>query len=347
MEQDTPISTEEEVQVEEGTDDRLISYTAFSGERVAYTQPEKQGIPKKEGQFYHQIPLFYNYGSKGQITDGFKIEGPEMTSNLGIQSRADETDSSKITWSVMSYYSQQDPKQVAFMEIMRAIYKECAEVLFACRFQVGMKGFNLSLPEDTGLKNPVHVPTDKLTGDVLTGRNPSTFFKLIKSGFGAMEMKTLFTDPVGNSIDWDMLKGVEMKYIPVLHIQTIYIGVKASIQIKMVSAIVTDVKARNTETTQLSTIRRLNAENPELKNRVAEQLAKLALRGNTKVSSINTAPDVKEEEEEAPPSPPSAHSAPRVASQTPFSAPLALPGATEQPPRRSPVVITTKKASGN
>jgi hypothetical protein len=54
-------------------------------------------------------------------------------------------------------------------------------------------------------------------------------------------------------------------------------GGKGSIQIELVSAIVTSIHARNTTTRQLSTIHRIQSQRPELADNISAQIAKLTL----------------------------------------------------------------------
>jgi hypothetical protein len=77
-------------------------------------------------------------------------------------------------------------------------------------------------------------------------------------------------------IDWELLKGVEMKFIPLVHIKKIYVGGgKASLQMEVVSAIVTYLSGRGTTIKNTATIKNLVKANPDLPNTLEEQIAKL------------------------------------------------------------------------
>ena len=93
-----------------------------------------------------------------------------------------------------------------------------------------------------------------------------------------MAEQTLFTGIDGKNISWNLLQNVEMKFIPLLYIKRMYVGGgKGSIQIELVSAIVTSIHARNTTTRQLSTIHRIQSQRPELADNISAQIAKLTL----------------------------------------------------------------------
>jgi len=116
-----------------------------------------------------------------------------------------------------------------------------------------------------------------LTSALIEGRARSMFMKLFRKGKPPMVEETLFTGLDAKPIPWTLLDKVEMKFIPLLHIKGMYIGGKPSIQTEMSSAIVTSIKARNTDSQQMQTIKSLTAANPELADRVAAQIAKLSM----------------------------------------------------------------------
>jgi hypothetical protein len=162
------------------------------------------------------------------------------------------------------------------MDAVTQIHGGCAYILSQMKGAVKLYNFNAQMAEATGLKNPIYRARDEVTGEVIQGRAPSMFLKLFSRGKAPMVEQTLFTGLDGKPIPWALMAGVEMKFIPLIHVKRIYVGGgKASIQMEVVSAIVTSIRARNTTTRQLGTIQRLQQARPELADTVAAQLAKL------------------------------------------------------------------------
>ena len=80
-----------------------------------------------------------------------------------------------------------------------------------------------------------------------------------------------------------------MKFVPLVHVENTYIGAgKASLQMKIVSAVVTYIAARNTVTRQTETINNILKVNPNAKDTLAEQIAKLTMERQNLL--LNTLP---------------------------------------------------------
>jgi len=264
------------------------TFADYTSSRLACTPAEQKTIPgtgpnatpPSPAQSYYQIPLMYNLGTnENRILSDFFLEACEMETGFGIQSKPGQ--SGRMEHSVMCRFDNTNDDHRRFIETIGSIHLGCAYILQALKGQVKLYNFNAAnsqMAEATGLKNPVYRARDELTGDYVQGRAPSMFLKLFSRGKGPMAEQTLFTGLDGKAIPWTLLEGVEMKFIPLIHIKRMYIGGgKASIQMEVVSAVVTSVRARNTTTKQLSTIHRLQTERPELFDTVSAQLAKLSI----------------------------------------------------------------------
>src|SRR5690606_39260936 len=83
----------------------------------------------------------------------------------------------------------------------------------------------------------------------------------------------------GTAVPWELLMGVEMEFVPLIHIKRIYVGGgKASIQMEVVSAVLTSPpKPRGTSTKQMLTVNRLKESNPVLADQISAQIAKLSI----------------------------------------------------------------------
>jgi hypothetical protein len=266
-------------------DQGYATYKDYTSVRLSNTQPEQkiipgtgpQATPPTPAQHYYIVPSLYNFGtSSNKVLNDFMLEGPEMTTSFGIQSK--QSPSGRMEHSIMCKFDMTNTEQLAFINTFDDIHKGFAGILAQIKGAVKLYNFNPQMAEATGLKNPIYKSRDELTGEVIQGRPPSIFLKLFSRGKGAMAEQTLFTGIDGNNISWNLLQNVEMKFIPLLHIKRMYVGGgKASIQIELVSAIVTSIHARNTTTRQLSTIHRIQTQRPELVDNVSAQIAKLTL----------------------------------------------------------------------
>lgn len=259
------------------------TYSDFTVTRLSCTPSEQktipgtgpQATPPSPPQYYYQIPLMYNFGTtENRILNDFLFEGCEMDTQFGIQSKPGQ--SGRVEHSIMCRFDANNPEHNRFIESVGQIHAGCAYILSQMKGAVKLYNFNAQMAEATGLKNPIYRARDEVTGEVIQGRAPSMFLKLFSRGKAPMVEQTLFTGFDGKPIPWALMQGVEMKFIPLIHVKRIYVGGgKASIQMEVVSAVVTSIRARNTTTRQAGTIQRLQQARPELADTVAAQLAKL------------------------------------------------------------------------
>jgi hypothetical protein len=257
-------------------------YPNFDGSHLDGAEPKDKSFDSQNGKVtYKEISLSYNYGTPdAPIIDSCYIEFPEVTSYGGIVAKKEtkapikDGDPSYIkeSYSMMFTLNLQDPECVACLKKMDDLHKGSARVLAKYKGKVGMYSFN---PEHPGeiYKHPIYYKIDPVTCEKVAGKNPSLWVKLN----AWKNNKTLFTDLNETVIDWALLNEVEVKMIPLLHVEKIYIGGgKASLQIKLHSAIVTDIAPINTRTRQTATLDRLR-QRKGLADTVASQLAQMRM----------------------------------------------------------------------
>jgi len=282
-------------------------YNNYQSNRLATSAPEKKQVPNTgpeakpqptPAQYYHQIPLLYNYGVEGvKNLNDFMLEGPVMKSNAGIVPKVGSNGRSE--YSIMVKMDPNIPEMAVFINTMKLIHGDIASFLFQVKGQVGMGKFDPKNPEAL-LKLPIYYPVDKMSGDVIEGRHPSMFLKLYNRGKPPLVDQTLFTDLNGNKVPWEVLTGVEMEFVPLIHIKRLYIGGgKASIQMEVVSALLTSPpKPRGTTSKQLLTANRLKEQNPELADQIAAQVAKLSIDRQDQMLNNNQTNDHPDSEPE-------------------------------------------------
>lgn len=257
-------------------------YTNFKGTHIDGSEPKEKTLENANGKInYKEIPLQYNYGTpEAPIIDSCFFECPEVSSYGGIVCKRDTKPAAKEgdppyikeSYSMMFTFNLQDKECVECLEKWDDLHKGTAQTLAKHKGKVGMYSFN---PEHPGeiFKHPIYYKIDPVTCERVAGRNPSLWVKLNSW----KNNKTLFTDINENVIDWALLTDVEVKMIPLIHVEKIYIGGgKASLQLKLHSAIVTDIVPIGTRSRQTATLDRLKNKKG-LADQVASQLAQMRM----------------------------------------------------------------------
>lgn len=262
------------------SENAYISYKDFKVENLSGNSVETKNIPNQTGT-YNVIPLSYKYPNN--ITTDLYMEFP-MCRSRGVVKKVEEnknTGKTRVTYSCMVKFSISDKEHIECIEKIKELHKGAAKIVAQHKGRLGMYDFD---PERPGglFKNPVYFPRDKATGNIIKGRDPSMWLKMIT----IQTEKTLFTKPfmnakgdiVGEPIDWELLENVEMKFIPLIKFEKIYNGGgKASLQCKLASAIVLEVHKAGTITRQLKTISSLLKNNPSMISTIEDQLSQLQM----------------------------------------------------------------------
>lgn len=258
-------------------------YEKFIGNHVQAIEPKQKSFETAQGkQTYNEIPIQYNYGSdENPIIDSCFFEFPIVSTNGGIVCKKEEKKSRnpgdppymKESYSMMFVFDLQDNDCVKCLSKLDELHRGVARAIFPYKTKIGLPYFDPNNPQATGLKNPVYYKMDELTNEPVKGRNPSIWVKMNHW----KNNKTLFTDLNGNPIDWSLLYDVEAKMIPLIHVEKVYSGATTSIQMKMVSAVITDIAPLNTRSRQVNTLERLKQKYSGLADTVASQLAQLRM----------------------------------------------------------------------
>ena len=262
---------------------RSITYNEFDPQKLILSAPQKKSVPNQPNTFYSEVPIQYNYGSSEQpILGDLLVEFPELYSNGGIATNEDP--GKKKSYSIYTEFPEQEQTLSDLVQRDRLIYASIALQLNQIKGQVGLVNFMVNLPGQTEfnfqmskmlLRPVIDYPADKMTGAVIPGKASRAWLKPFRRGFGARKEETLFTGLDAQKIPWELLAGVEMRFIPLYHYKKVYVGTKASIQAEIVSAVVTNVIAKNSKTTQVDTIARYNEQHKDALTQLQEQLAML------------------------------------------------------------------------
>ena len=220
---------------------------------------------------YNEIAIEYNYGdATNQLRAPFLWELPEVTTSLGI-SESEIGGKTKFSIPInLSPSTNAEHKQV--IDLMDSTYRTCAELIYKNRAQLKLPHFMKENPEGSNFKHPVYFPRDKVTLEVIPGKSPSLYLPLSVR----KDSRTMFCGLDEKPISWDLLKNVQMTFIPLIQFEKIYVGGgRPSLQMKLVSAVVTSVVSKSSVVRQKSTIERLRAAKPELFENVSKQVQDL------------------------------------------------------------------------
>jgi hypothetical protein len=273
------------------------SYTKLDATKIDSCEPKKKSFGGGKIE-YHDIPLQYNYGTPAQPLIGqFFVELPEVLSYGGIKTdietkaplKEGDPPYVKERHAMMFSFELKSEENVMCLNKLDEAWMGCSRALGKQKTKVGLFDYDPERPGST-FKNPVYYKRDQVSGERVKGIAPSLWVKLNHYRTN----KTLFTDVEGEPIDWSLLTDVEVKLIPLVMFSHIYVGTKITLQMKLISAIVTDIAEINTKTRQTKTLDRLK-QNATLANNVASQLAQLRMNRqdalNSNHGSVATLPE--------------------------------------------------------
>ena len=274
------------MQFNQTTIDTLKSENIIFGNIAQKTVPNVQ-----PPSVYNEIALEYNYGTnENQVRSPFLFELPEVTTISGI-TESDIGGRKKFSIPISLNPSNEEHKKCILL--MDATYKSCTELIHKNRAGLKLPHFMKENPEGSGFKHPVYYPRDKVTLEIVPGKSPSMYLQLsIRK-----DSRTMFCGLDEKPISWDLLKNVQMSFIPLLHFEKIYVGGgKPSLQMKLVSGVVTSVVSKSSVIRQKSTIERLRQSKPELFENVNKQLEDLKVSSSDSYTSEQTTESTSNEE---------------------------------------------------
>ena len=302
-----------------------ITNETYQTENIIFGNVSQKTVPNvNPPSVYNEIVIEYNYGDANtQVRAPLLWELPEVTTSLGItESEMSGRKKFSIPITLNVFSNQEHEKSV---KIMDSIYKSCADNIFKNKAALKLPKFLINDPEACGFKHPIYYPRDKVTLEIVPGKSPSLYLALsIRK-----DSRTVFCGLDEKPIAWDLLKNVQMSFIPLIQLEKIYVGGgKPSLQMKLVSAIVTSVIAKSSVIRQKSTIERLRQNNPGLVNNVSKQIEVLKNAGSEDGSESNSGKQEATSDEDSTPvvqettetsSPPRIKSKLSMSSKTPNS----------------------------
>lgn len=275
------------------SEDFKVNYATLDPNSLIFADRAEKAIPpEKEGQpspgKYYEIPVFYNFTKIDGTTVAapLRIELPELTSVGGIITKVNKKGFKE--WSISSKVPRHGDG-AACIQMFNTLVKAGAQAIGKIKGLVGKPHFVPEMPEASGFKNPLYYVTDKVTNEVRTAFDPTIYLNLYQQRVSGYLTKTLFTRPDNQELDWELLKGVTMTFIPVIEIQRMSITTSGiSYRFRLYSAIVTSVVALNSESCQKDTASRLKEQRPEIVSQLDMQIKTLlALRSKVQAEATD------------------------------------------------------------
>lgn len=307
--------------------------------KLVFERKESQQKPDPEtGKLsdkvtYYSAPLAFNYknpkNGKMMRAPRMLIQGPKMKSNGGIQLKEnngrmqasmwcshDMTDE-KINnfigypvepddWIKMPDISTDEEDGRDSIGFMSNLHQMCMDSAYECRGSIGVTGIKNRSAFEAIFKNPYkfrHNPD----GTVVPGCNPSKYYNLYLMGDIRKKghRKAIMSIPANNKdgetvLDWAFLKDADVEFIPLFNFKSVYCGGgKLSLQMEIVSAVITSFVKQDSKGKQVETIQALR-EDKALLNTLQDQLAEMmkSMDGDsTKSEEKKTDPEPEQKEE--------------------------------------------------
>lgn len=186
---------------------------------------------------YFRIPISTTNpdGSTGELV----FEAPKLFS-FGVSKNTDQQTGKVTGLSLpLCMWSKEGAtkEETAFSDIIEKVIERCKDHLILDSTKVEIKKFNLKRDALDSIGNFYYRKLDDKTGEVLSDRGPVLYPKLIESRKdGVHKIVTNFFDQSGRDID---AMSLEKKYCWVnaaIKIESIYVGAKISLQVKVYEA---------------------------------------------------------------------------------------------------------------
>ncbi len=250
----------------------MVDYVEFDPARVSNLSPREKEWKNDTGSGkFKELPLMYDYSTPDhKKTDKLYMQYPEVKIPRGIQEKLSQSGGYN-EYSVMLVFDMSNPEHVRVIKTLSELYIQIANLIGPIKGALGLPYFNPDTPEASGLGSMVYISRDKITSEVLEGKDPTQFYKMYKN--------TVFADLTGKSIDHNILKDAEIVGYPLVCHTHVYIGTKVTIKSHLQSFIVTGLKKSDGLARQVSTIGRVLEQNPGAQASLESQIA--ALMGDT------------------------------------------------------------------
>ena len=268
---------------------KLVTFEQFNPSNLTGSEPIPKEIQTDKGAVkYNDIKLSYNYGTPSDpIINDLFLELPEVDVLRFKYTEEPATGKNgpytKKTAAMMISFDLTDPATrndtQSALDKLDGLHLAASQCIGTYKGKLKMHSFDAANP-GSSFGNPVYWQRDDASGLPIKGTNPSLWVNL-KCYSG----KTLFTDLNGQVVDWKLLENTNIKMLPLIHIEKIFVGIKVTLKIHLASAIILKIIPAGSESRQTSTMDRLKAKYGGLADQVEAQLADLRM---SRQDTLNT-----------------------------------------------------------
>ena len=225
----------------------FVDYTKFDPNMLTATSPESKSYDGASGKgSFFQMPYLYNYGTlEKPSTDGLYLNLCEVEL-LGIKKQPKMGKPGVLDYSSMILFDMNKPEVRQCIHVLsQLLYPKLASLLFENKKDIKMFDFDLQSQNASGykgFKSPVYFSRDKATGKPIQGKNPTMWVKL-NADYNRTKFGIPSKEKIIQEVGWESVEQAKIRCFPLLHVSHVYSssGDKGSIQIKLISAVVTDV----------------------------------------------------------------------------------------------------------
>ena len=208
----------------------LISATSYNVKNMIFSEPMKGSIPNSPITFQRINISSKNVdGSVGPL-----VIATERLFSFGVSENKD-IETQKVNGYVMPLclYNKNGASddEKTFVNVFNKIVDYCKEHLVKNREVYGQYDLELN---DLKKLNPIY--TKKVNGKVVPGASPTLYAKLISSKKQEKPMSVFFDEETGEELDPLELLGKYCNCRAVIKIESIFIGNKISLQVKLYEA---------------------------------------------------------------------------------------------------------------
>lgn len=283
----------------------MVNWTDFKPESLKTLSPKEvsYGEGTSSSGKYKKVDIIYEYGTPDSPkVDGCLVQFPAMTAPYGVQIKP--SDRGYNQYSIMFSFDLSKQENGVFvhralLDMLKKVHHRVAECIFPVRNGIGMTHFTIEMAVATGLKEMSYNPVDKVTGEP-TGKNPTQYYKMSKFTRFDQPCRNDKNEITSKRIPIEILAGAEITGYPLIRFSHIYASGngKASIQAKLESMVVTDVRPANDQTRQIETLQSVMEMNPDISGDLDAQIA--ALTGDLGGASVSQQPPQQQSQEPQP-----------------------------------------------
>lgn len=266
-----------------------VSYADFDPMRLHITAVQEgsakqaKGVKFKFAEIKYVYPKFSSSGDKVNTVGDLYLEGPILKSDTGAQIKVNEQNQ-REEMVIRTSINDTDEEQAKYLDVLDQIY--CTLIAFTHLKAAGF-GFakNARITQDShnGFKPLVYFPRDQ-DGNI-SGR-PTLFLKLEYRREGAKtSCWTTFSNPLDQNMPVSQVTNSTIEFVPLIHVRRIFSANAKSFQFSLKSSIITSIVSAGSSVRQSASIKRLNALDPSLQSRFAEQFQRIQSEKSVSSSS--------------------------------------------------------------